>query len=48
MQNGDHLCQWKKLLVEDPDNATPLMHIPTIPVENAKFVPQKQLTGKIE
>ena len=27
--------------VEEPDNAAPLMHAPTIPVEDAEFVPQK-------
>ena len=27
--------------VEEPDNAAPLMHVPTIPVEDAEFVPQK-------
>ena len=27
--------------MEEPDNATPLMHTPTIPVEDAEFIPQK-------
>ena len=39
-------AKWRPLVpmeeaVEEPDNATPLMHAPTIPVEDAKFVPQK-------
>ena len=39
MQNGDHLChQWKKLW---KSLTMPLVHAPTIPVEDAKFIPQK-------
>ena len=39
-------AKWRPLVameeaVEEPDNATPLMHAPTIPVEDAKFIPQK-------
>ena len=39
-------AKWRPLVpmveaVEEPDNAAPLMHIPTIPVEDAEFVPQK-------
>ena len=39
-------AKWRPLVameeaMEDPENATPLMHAPTIPVEDAKFVPQK-------
>ena len=39
-------AKWRPLValeeaVEEPDNAAPLMHAPTIPVEDAEFVPQK-------
>ena len=39
-------AKWRPLVpmevaVEEPDNATPLMHTPTIPVEDAEFIPQK-------
>ena len=39
-------AKWRPLVameeaVEEPDNAAPLMHTPTIPVEDATFVPQK-------
>ena len=39
-------AKWRPLVameeaVEEPDNATPLMHAPTIPVEDAEFIPQK-------
>ena len=39
-------AKWRPLVpmeeaVEEPDNAAPLMHAPTIPVEDAKFIPQK-------
>ena len=27
--------------MEEPDNDTPLIHAPTIPVEDAEFIPQK-------
>ena len=39
-------AKWRPLVameeaVEEPDNAAPLMHAPTTPVEDAEFVPQK-------
>ena len=39
-------AKWRPLVameeaMEEPDNTTPLMHAPTIPVEDAEFVPQK-------
>ena len=39
-------AKWRPLVameeaVEEPDNAAPLMHAPTIPVEDAEFIPQK-------
>ena len=39
-------AKWRPLVpmeeaMEEPDNATPLMHAPTIPVEDAEFIPQK-------
>ena len=39
-------AKWRPLVpmevaVEEPDNATPLMHTPTIPMEDAEFIPQK-------
>ena len=39
-------AKWRPLVameeaMEEPDNAAPLMHTPTIPVEDAKFIPQK-------
>ena len=39
-------AKWRPLVpmeeaVEEPDNTAPLMHAPTIPVEDAKFIPQK-------
>ena len=39
-------AKWRPLVameeaMEEPDNAAPLMHAPTIPVEDAEFVPQK-------
>ena len=42
--------KWRPLVameeaVEEPDNAAPLMHAPTIPVEDAKFIPQKHNFG---
>ena len=39
-------AKWRPLVameeaVEEPENAAPLMHAPTIPVEDAEFIPQK-------
>ena len=39
-------AKWRPLVameeaMEEPDNAAPLMHAPTIPVEHAEFIPQK-------
>ena len=43
-------AKWRPLVameeaVEEPDNAAPLMHAPTIPVEDAEFIPQKHNFG---
>ena len=36
-------AKWRPMeeAMEEPDNAAPLMHAPTIPVEDAEFIPQK-------
>ena len=39
-------AKWRPLVaveeaMEEPENAAPLMHAPTIPVEDAEFIPQK-------